>query len=113
MPEMKDVDLILGRFLVAILLYMTLAIVASFVFYWVIARPVRVWPPRYVYSVFGPALALHTHMSIFLFAQQSLVLMPWLLLGAASPRLMKVAGMGFTLCWLGIGWYMHRLWVIS
>jgi hypothetical protein len=108
MREMKGP--ILGRFLVGILLCIALVVVASVVFGLVNSRPVRVWPPRYVYSVFGPALALHTPMSVFLFAQQSLLLMPWLLLGAAYPRFMKVSLTGAILTWLGIGWYMHKLW---
>jgi hypothetical protein len=99
-------DLIVGRFMLGFGFYMTLVVVASFAFH-VISTRVRA--PRHLYTLFGPTLALFTHMGFFLFAQQSFLLIPWLLLGAASPRFRKVSCLGFTLCWLGIGWYMHTL----
>ena len=62
-----------------------------------------------LYFLSGPALSLYTHMSYILFALQNLLLLPWILFGAASSKLMWPCLIGFVVTWLGIGWYMHDL----
>lgn len=99
----------LSRSIVAVGAYLTLVVVASFAFSWMALGGGRGLAPRYSYALCGPALALFTHMSYGLFAAQSLLLLPWLLAGAADARLLKVLLVGFVACWLGIGWYMHNL----
>lgn len=66
-------------------------------------------PTRYLYALFGPALSLFTHMGYFLFALQSALLLPWLLLAVTRPGVRHLCSMAFVICWLGIGWYMHDL----
>jgi len=65
--------------------------------------------PHLFYIIFGPALSLFTHMSYILFAYQTLLLMPWLLLSIVGPRAKRIAILGFYITWIGIGWYMHEL----
>jgi hypothetical protein len=99
----------LSRSMWAMGAYVILVVAAGFAFYWMQRGVAHGLPLRYAYAVCGPSLALFTHMSYGLFAKQSLLLVPWLLCGAAEPRVVKVCLIGFTLCWLGIGWYMHDL----
>ena len=99
----------LSRSIVAVGAYLTLVVVASFVFSWMTLGAGRGLAPRYSYALCGPALALFTHMGYGLFAAQSLLLLPWLLAGATDRRFLKMSLVGFTVCWLGIGWYMHEL----
>lgn len=61
------------------------------------------------YVIYGPALALFTHMSYALFALQTVVLTPWLLWYVAGSRAKKAAILGFCATWIAIGWYMHDL----
>lgn len=61
------------------------------------------------YSLCGPSLSLFTHMSYFLFALQSLLLLPWIGLYVLVPKYWHVAVFGFGVTWLGIGWYMRDL----
>lgn len=63
----------------------------------------------YLYALFGPALALFTHMGYFLFVLQSGLLLPWLLLGAIRVQRMRLSAAVFVIGWLAIGWYMHEL----
>lgn len=89
--------------------YLMLIATAGVGFWW--ARPLveRHDLSRLVYIVFGPALALFTHMGYFLCGLQSLILVPWLLLHALRPQARMRAVLGFVACWLAIGWYMHDL----
>ena len=90
-------------------LYVALVVISGVVFYWIRQGVVEGSHVRYAYALCGPALALFTHMSYFLFGLQSLLLIPWLLLGAVRPQARRLAVIGFSLSWLGIGWYMHDL----
>ena len=63
----------------------------------------------YAFSIFGPALSLFTHMSYFLFAIQTLILLPSILVGVFIPKSIKLAISAFAITWIGIGWYMHDL----
>lgn len=98
-----------ARVALAVGLYLALVIVASISFYWIRQGVADGSPVRYSYVLFGSALSLFTHMSYFLFGLQSLLLLPWLLLGAMHPQTRNVSIGGFGLCWLGIGWYMYDL----
>ncbi len=88
---------------------MALVVTAAFAFSWMSSGVASGVPPRYVYALCGPSLALFTHMGYPLFVKQSLLLVPWLLCGVIEPRLLRVCLLGFAFCWLGIGWYMHNL----
>jgi hypothetical protein len=61
------------------------------------------------YVIYGPALALFTHMSYALFALQTLFVVPWLLWYAANSRYRGAAILGFCATWIAIGWYMYKL----
>lgn len=64
---------------------------------------------RHFHALFGPALSLLTHMGYVLFALQSALLRPWLLLGAVRAQARRFSVMAFAVCWLDTGWYMHDL----
>lgn len=97
------------RVAIAIGLYIGLVVIAGLAFSWLRQGVPEGSPVRYAYALCGPALSLFTHMSYFLFALQSALLIPWLLLGAARAKLQLIAVAGFVISWLGIGWYMHDL----
>jgi hypothetical protein len=97
------------KVLVAIGLYAGLVVIAGVAFSFVRQGVLEGSPTRYLYALFGPALSLFTHMSYFLFALQSALLLPWLLLGAVRVQAQKWTTIAFIICWLGIGWYMHDL----
>ena len=65
--------------------------------------------PHLLYIIYGPALALFTHMSYALFALQTLILVPWLLWYAAGSRYRQAVILGFCATWIAIGAYMHDL----
>jgi hypothetical protein len=88
---------ILWRTILAIASYATLVTLAGFAFYFMRLGAERGLAPRYAYALCGPSLALFTHMSVVLFAQQSLLLIQWLLFGAAYPRFIKPLFVGFAL----------------
>jgi hypothetical protein len=97
------------RAVIVIGLYIALVSLAGIAFYWMRQGVAENSPVRYAYALCGPALSLFTHMSYFLFGLQSLLLLPWLALGVARPQMKWISGIGFCLCWLGIGWYMYDL----
>lgn len=107
MPKMMN--LTLRRVVLALGLYAGLVLVASVAFYHLRQGVPEGSPVRYAYAFCGPALSLFTHMSYFLFALQSALVLPWLLLGAMRVRARMLAAIGFIVSWLGIGWYMHDL----
>jgi len=97
------------RVAVAFLLYAALVTIGGVLFtYLRVDTPGRS-SMQYAYSLGGPALSLFTHMSYILFALQSLLFIPWLLLGALKKNAMRLAIAGFGICWIGVGWYMHDL----
>ena len=93
----------------AFAMYAVLVLIAGVAFYWMRQGVAVDSTVRYVYVLFGPALALFTHMGYFLFGTQSLLLIPWLVLGALRSRVRNLSIIVFCLTWLGIGWYMHDL----
>lgn len=94
---------------IVIALYVGLVVVAGF-FFTVVRKEIPTGSAgTYLYVFFGPALSLFTHMSYFLFAIQSTLLLPWLLLGALKEQAQKLSLFIFVVCWLGVGWYMHDL----
>lgn len=99
----------LRRVTVAIGLYVGLVLIAGLAFYHLRQGVPAGSPVRYLYTLCGPALSLFTHMSYFLFALQSALLVPWLLLGAMRARATMLSAIGFIFSWVGIGWYMHDL----
>lgn len=98
-----------GRLLIATGIYFVLVVIASILFYWMRQGVAEGSPVRFAYALCGPALSLFTHMSYFLFAMQSLIVLPWLLLGFTFPAMRWIAGIGFVTSWLAIGWYMYDL----
>lgn len=98
-----------SRVLVALGLYALLVVVSGFIFQWLRISNNSNPSARYFYSLGGSTLSLFTHMSYFLFALQSMLLIPWLLFGALYPRAIKLSVFAFFFTWLCIGWYMHDL----
>jgi hypothetical protein len=105
MPEVKRSTGI--RALIAVAIYVLVVAVAAVIFQ--STRESASSGPHLYYVIYGPALALFTHMSYVLFALQSLLLVPWLLWSLFRPRTRGIAVAGFCVTWLGIGWYMHEL----
>lgn len=97
------------RLLLAIGLYVGLVVAASVAFSFARQGVAEGSSARYLYALFGPALSLFTHMGYFLFAMQSLLLLPWLLLGTVRVDARKLSIAAFVVCWLGVGYYMHDL----
>jgi len=97
------------RVVLAFSLYALLNVVSGFLFQWLRTDTPAGISTKYLYSLSGPTLSLFTHMSYFLFALQSLLLIPFLLLGAIQPRARYLCALAFSLIWLGIGWYMQDL----
>ena len=96
------------RILWAIIGYVLLAVLGAF--YFTLARDSfehSALKPLLVLG--GPSLSLFTHMSYPLFMLQSLLLLPWLLLGAVRARLQWLAGAAFAITWFLIGWRMVAL----
>lgn len=98
-----------SRVALAFGIYAALVLIAGIVFYWMRQGLSDDSPVRYAYVLCGPALALFTHMGYFLFGTQSLLLIPWLMLGALRARVRNLSIIVFGLTWLGIGWYMYDL----
>lgn len=95
------------RLVAALALYVLIVIISATVFQQV-REPVVTGPHGY-YIIFGPSLSLFTHMSYFLFALQSLFVIPWLIWCTINPEAKIIAISCFCVAWLGIGWYMHDL----
>jgi hypothetical protein len=97
------------RILWAIVGYVLLAVVGAF--YFTLTRdPFKEHSAlKPLLALGGPSLSLFTHMSYPLFLLQSLLLLPWLLLGAVRVRLQWLAGAAFAITWLLIGWRMVDL----
>ncbi len=94
------------RGLIVVGTYAALVITAAMIFQ--STREATSSGPHLHYMIYGPALALFTHMSYVLFALLSILLLPWLWWGLrASAR--RIASTGFCVTWLGIGWYLHDL----
>jgi hypothetical protein len=66
-------------------------------------------PGRLLFCLSGPALSLFTHMSYALFFLQTLLLLPWLIMGAVLKRAKGVCAATFAITWLIIGWRMCDL----
>lgn len=105
---MPEITRSVGVRVVAVLAIYALIVAAAAVAFQSTRAPASSGPHLY-YVIYGPALALFTHMSYVLFAVQTLFLLPWLLWCIVGPRARKIAFPGFCITWLGIGWYMHDL----
>jgi len=90
-------------------LYLALVFAAALAFSWMRRGVDPQSTFRYAYALFGPALSLFTHMSYQLFALQSLLLVPWIILGVQQSKWRRLAATGFWMCWIGIGCYMYDL----
>jgi hypothetical protein len=91
-------------------MYIGCVLTASLAFSFVIRQGVpEESPMRYGYALCGPALSLFTHMALPLFTFQSILVLPWLVLGAVSKRARLISVVGFIGSWLAIGWYMYDL----
>ena len=97
------------RVLLALGLYALLVVVSGVIFQWIRVGNDSNYSTRYFYSLGGSTLSVFTNMSYYLFALQSMLLIPWLLLGALYPRAIKLSVFAFFFTWLCIGWYMHHL----
>ena len=95
------------RVLLALGLYALLVVASGVIFQWLRVGNDSNSSVRYFYSLGGSTLSLFTHMSYFLFALQSMLLIPWLLLGALYPRAIKLSVFAFFFAWLCISRYMH------
>ena len=83
------------RALLALVAYAVLVFVWMVFFFWVRQGVAEDSPVRYAYALSGTALALYTHMGYFLFVQQTLLLAPWLFVGALYPPARTMCVIGF------------------
>lgn len=95
------------RVLLALLVYAALVTAAGFAFNSLRASWVG-GAPAYT-TLFGPALALFTHASYFLFAGVSIIVFPWLAVGLVRRSALAIGIGGFAVAWFGVGWWLHRL----
>jgi preprotein translocase subunit Sec61beta len=66
-------------------------------------------PNKWMLALFGPVLALPTHMSIFLFLPLCVPLIVLLCTGALYPQARTIVAIGFIVTWLVMGWYLRIL----
>lgn len=66
-------------------------------------------PYKFLLTLFGPTLALFTHMSILLFLPLCVPLVALLIVGAIYMQTRVAALVGFVATWLAVGWYLHDL----
>jgi len=64
---------------------------------------------KYIYIIFGPALALFTHMSYILYFILSIFVFPLLLIAVIWDQIRLLFIFLFLLSWFGIGWYLYDL----
>jgi hypothetical protein len=97
------------RIAVAMGMFLILVVLSGLAFYFLRQIAPDGSPLKYAYIFFGPTLSLFTHMSYIMFGLQSLMLFPWLLLGALRPPAVLLCVVAFGLTWLSLGWYMYGL----
>lgn len=66
-------------------------------------------PGNALLAVFGPVLALFTHMSVFLFFPLATPLAVLLILAVKIEQARAIALLGFAAAWLAMGWYLRSL----
>lgn len=66
-------------------------------------------PNKWMLALFGPVLALPTHMSIFLFLPLCVPLVALLCTGVLYPQTRTIVAIGFVATWLLMGWYLRIL----
>ena len=59
-------------------------------------------------ALFGPVLALFTHMSLLLFVPICIPLVGALIVGATKPNLRTVSFVAFAVIWLALGWWLKE-----
>lgn len=64
---------------------------------------------KWLLALFGPVLALFTHMSILLFVPLCVPLIALICVGALYPQSRPVVSIGFAATWFASGWYLHGL----
>ena len=95
-----------GRVANAAVTYTALVFAAGFAFQ--LLNTVLQEPPwRYARILFGPASSLFSHLSVYLFAFQSVFVFPWLLVDVANERARMLGAVGFLISWLVVGWFMY------
>ena len=66
-------------------------------------------PYKPLLTLFGPVLALFTHMSLLLFVPICIPLVAVLFAGALKPNLWGVNAVAFGAIWLALGWWLQEL----
>jgi hypothetical protein len=90
-------------------IYVLVVIAMTLVFGLVAAAAGDESPPTIAYVALGPVSALFTHMGLPLFLVWQFFTVPWIVVWASVPRLGVIAMIGLAFSWLGIGWYMSRV----
>ena len=109
MPEIVKISR--RRIYIALAIYIALTVLSilgfNFVQQGIYAEPVT--EGKYIYIIFGPALALFTHMSFVLFFILSILVFPLLFIAVVWSQFRLIFIILFLLSWFGIGWYMYDL----
>lgn len=66
-------------------------------------------PMKPLLILWGPTLALATHMGIALFIPLSIPLVALIFLGVTYKNARLFAAIAFALTWLALGWYLYDL----
>jgi hypothetical protein len=64
---------------------------------------------KWALILFGPVLALFTHMSFLLFIPLCVPLVALLWVGLVHQKARVTALIGFSCTWLALGWWLHSL----
>jgi hypothetical protein len=97
------------RVLLTLALFVGFVVILTTLYGYVGVNMTGASPYKWVLSLFGPVLALFTHMSIFLFLPLSVPLIALLVIGAIYVQTRIAVCIGFVIAWFAIGWYLHDL----
>lgn len=97
------------RLLISAMSFGVLVIACTYLYSAVGASLGSIGSNKALLALFGPVLALFTHMSIFLFSPLSLPLVALLAIGTVYEKTRVATALGFLSSWLAMGWYLRGL----
>ena len=95
------------RVLLAFVSYLFLTVIVAFIHSFAVdAIPSNA---KGLLALFGPVLALGTHMSVFLWIPLSIPLVALAVIGAIHAKTQWMTAGAFVISWLSMGWYLKDL----
>jgi chromate transport protein ChrA len=93
-----------------LLVAFTAVVISAAMLYNLVGRSLVEQPShKWMLILFGPVLALPTHMSILLFLPLCVPLVALLCIGALYSQTRTAVAVGFLTTWLVMGWYLKGL----